>query len=50
MRTHFKNESIENCKGVLNLQRFVLELRGLSLEEFLKDRLTEEEFQAYKKA
>jgi hypothetical protein len=49
MRTHFKNESIENCKGVLNLQRFVLELRDLSLEEFLKDRLTEEEFQAYKK-
>jgi hypothetical protein len=50
MRTHFKNESIENCKGVLNLQRFVLELRDLSLEEFLKDRLTEEEFLAYKKS
>lgn len=40
MKTHFKTEGIENCKRVLNLRRFVLEVRGLSLDEFLKDRLT----------
>lgn len=48
MKTHFTIKGIENCKGVLNLQRFVLELRNIPLDDFLKDRLTKEEFNAYK--
>jgi hypothetical protein len=50
MKGHFKAKGIDNCRGVLSLQRFILELRDISLENFLKDRLTAEEFKAYKEA
>lgn len=50
MKGHFKAKGIDSCRGVLNLQRFVLELRDMPLDEYLKERLTEEEFRAYKEA
>ena len=36
IKSNFKAEGIEKCKGVLNFQRFVLELRDFGLEEFIK--------------
>lgn len=36
MRSHFQTDGLERCKGVLNFQRFVLELRDFGLEKFLK--------------
>ena len=50
MRGHFKDKGIDNCRGVLNLQRFILELRDYPLEDYLRERLTEEEYRAYKEA
>ncbi len=47
MKKHFSSKSLELNKGVLNLQRFILELRDVSLEEFLRDKLTEEEYSIY---
>ena len=36
MKSHFRANGFEKCKGVLNFQRFVLELRDFGLEEFIK--------------
>jgi hypothetical protein len=47
MKKHFSSKSLEHNKGVLNLQRFILELRDISLEEFMRDNLTEEEYILY---
>ena len=44
MKSSFKKKGLENCKGVLNLQRFCLELNDKGLDEYLKDNLTEEDF------
>lgn len=44
MRSSFKKKGLENCKGVLNLQRFYLELNDKGLDEYLKNHLTEEDF------
>jgi hypothetical protein len=50
MRGHFKDKGLDNCRGVLNLQRFIIELRDNPLEDYLRERLTEEEYKAYKEA
>jgi hypothetical protein len=47
IKKHFSSKSLELNKGVLNLQRFILELRDISLEEFMRDKLTEEEYNIY---
>jgi len=47
IKKHFSSKSLELNKGVLNLQRFILELRDVSLEEFMRDKLTEEEYNIY---
>jgi arsenate reductase-like glutaredoxin family protein len=43
MRGVFNKKGLQECKGVLNFQRFILELRDKGLEEYLKENLTEEE-------
>ena len=35
MKSDFRAKGIEKCRGVLNFQRFVLELRDFGLEEFI---------------
>ena len=49
MRTHFKTEGLEKCRGVLNFQRFILELRDKGLEEYLDETLTEEDLRYWRK-
>jgi hypothetical protein len=49
MKKHFSSKSLQLNKGVLNLQRFILELRDIPLEEFMRDILTEEEYKMYQK-
>jgi hypothetical protein len=49
MRTHFKTEGLEKCRGVLNFQRFILELRDKGLEEYLNETLTEEDLYYWRK-
>lgn len=44
MRSNFKNKGLDNCRGVLNFQRFILELQDIGLDEYLKNNLTEEDF------
>lgn len=44
MRSSFKNKGLEDCRGVLNFQRFILELQDKGLDEYLKNNLTEEDF------
>lgn len=44
MRSSFKNKGLGNCRGVLNFQRFILELQDIGLDEYLKNNLTEEDF------
>ncbi|NJK95210.1 MAG: hypothetical protein HC905_10120 [Bacteroidales bacterium] len=36
---------IEKCKGVLNFKRFVLELNDSGMDEFMKNNLSQEDFQ-----
>ena len=43
MKSHFKTKGLEKCKGVLNFQRFLLELEDQSLDEYIRQRLTDEE-------
>ena len=47
MRTSFKAKGLGYCRGVLNLQRFILELQDKGLEEYLKNELTEDEYKLY---
>ena len=44
MKSHFKDKGFQNCKGVVNFQRFILELKDESLDEYIKQRLTNEEY------
>ena len=47
MRSSFKNKGLDNCRGVLNFQRFILELQDKGLDEYLKNNLTDEDFSYY---
>ena len=44
MRGSFKNKGLDSCRGVLNFQRFILELQDKGLDEYLKNNLTDEDF------
>lgn len=41
MKTHFKEKGLNECTGVLSLQRFVLEKYGFSMDEFMKENLSQ---------
>ena len=44
IRSHFKAKGLDGCRGVLNFQRFILEMHDKGLRQYLKERLTEEDF------
>jgi hypothetical protein len=44
MKSSFKDKGLDSCKGVLNFQRFILELQDKGLEEYLKNKLTVEDY------
>ena len=48
IREYFKSKGLKECRGVLNYQRFVLELRDTGLDEYLKDKLTPDQYERYK--
>lgn len=48
MKTAFAKKGLEDCRGVLNFQRFILELNDYGLWEFLKQALTEEDYNYWK--
>jgi hypothetical protein len=47
MRGVFNSKGLDNCRGVLNFQRFILELQDKGLDEYLKNNLTDEDFSYY---
>jgi myosin-crossreactive antigen len=47
MRGAFSKKGLNECRGVLNLQRFVLELQDKGLEEYLKRELSKEDYSYY---
>ena len=48
MRGVINKKGLEDCRGVLNFQRFILELQDKGLDEYLKNNLTEEDFNFYR--
>jgi hypothetical protein len=44
MKGAFNKNGLKGCRGVLNFQRFILELKDKGLEEYLKNNLTDEDF------
>lgn len=44
MKSDFKSKGLNQCRGVLNFQRFILELQDNGLEEYLKNELKEEDY------
>jgi hypothetical protein len=44
MKSAFKSKGLNQCRGVLNFQRFILELQDNGLEEYLKNELKEEDY------
>jgi hypothetical protein len=44
MKGAFNKNGLKECRGVLNFQRFILELKDKGLEEYLKNNLTDEDF------
>jgi uncharacterized protein YjbI with pentapeptide repeats len=47
-RSSYKNKGLDSCRGVLNFQRFILELQDKGLEEYLKNNLSNEDFNYWK--
>lgn len=48
MKTGFKSKGLNECRGVLNFQRFISELQDNGLEEYLKNKLEEEDYNYWK--
>jgi len=44
MRSDFKRMGLEKCKGILNFNRFILELNDRGMDEFMKENLSPEDF------
>ena len=44
MRGVFNSKGLDSCRGVLNFQRFILEIQDKGLEEYLKNNLTDEDY------
>lgn len=49
MKGAFNKKGLDECRGVLNFQRFILELRDIGLDEYLKERLSPEDYLEYVK-
>lgn len=48
MRGAFRKQGLDNCRGVLNFQRFILELQDKGLDEYMRENLTEEDNRYWK--
>lgn len=44
IKSSFKYKGLDSCRGVLNFQRFILELQDKGLDEYLKINLTVEDY------
>ena len=47
MKGAFSKKGLEGCRGVLNFQRFILELQDKGLDEYLKRELSKEDYSYY---
>lgn len=45
MKSVFKSKGLENCIGMLNYRRFLLELSDLGMAEYLRQALSKEDFE-----
>lgn len=45
MKSKFKNDGFDQCKGVLNYRRFVLESDDIGFDEYLQNHLSPEDYQ-----
>jgi hypothetical protein len=48
MKSNFKKQGLENCKGVLNFKRFILELNDFGMDEYMKNNLSIEDYKFWK--
>lgn len=48
MKSGFKAKDFFGCWGVLSYRRFVLELNGIRMEEYLRFNLSNEDYEIYK--
>ena len=47
MNGAFRNMGLEDCRGVLNFQRFILELSDMGLDKYLERELSPEDYSYY---
>ena len=47
MKGAFRNKGLEDCRGVLNFQRFILELSDMGLDKYLERELSPEDYSYY---
>ncbi len=47
MKEAFSKKGLRECRGVLNFQRFILELQDKGLDEYLKRELSKEDYSYY---
>ena len=45
MKSDFKKQGLENCKGVLNFKRFILEMNDFGMDEYMKEKLSKEDYE-----
>lgn len=48
IKSDFKKKGIEGCKGIFNYRRFILELAGIGLENYLREHLSGEDYDFWK--
>lgn len=48
MKSAFKKQGFDSCKGVLNYRRFILESADIGLDEYLRNNMSSEDYQYYK--
>lgn len=48
MKTGFSNRGLNECRGVLNFLRFILELNDYGMDEYMRNELTEEDYQYWR--
>ena len=44
MKSAFQEKGLENCRGVLNFRRFILEGKDNGMEDFMKENLSPEDY------
>lgn len=49
MRIDMKNKGFESCKSVLSFSRYVMEKNDIGMEEWMKNHLSEDDYNEYQK-